>query len=289
MRCTSLQADESVRLGAAPAAESYLRQDALIAAARDCGARGHPSGLWLPERERRVRRGVRERAGLVFIGPTPDQMRDFGLKHTAREIAARAGRPTPAGKRAAGRCRAGAARGRARRLSRHAEKLRRRRRHRHAARPPANPSSRRRSRTSSGWRGRTSAAAEYSSSAMSSRHATSRCKYSATVREQVIALGERDCSIQRRNQKVIEETPAVGLVTEPCAIDCTRRRRATGARGELPLRRHGRVRVRRQARGVLLPRGQHALAGRTLHHGGGDRRRPGRMDDPDGGRASRSS
>ena len=87
-----LQADESIRLGAAPVAESYLRQDALIAAARDCGAEAiHPGYGFLSESAAFAE--ACESAGLVFIGPTPDQMRDFGLKHKAREIAARAGLP----------------------------------------------------------------------------------------------------------------------------------------------------------------------------------------------------
>ncbi len=57
------------------------------------GARGHPSRLRLPVRERRLRRRPAKRAGIAFIGPTPAQMRDFGLKHTARALAQRRGLP----------------------------------------------------------------------------------------------------------------------------------------------------------------------------------------------------
>ena len=72
-----LQADESIRLGAAPVAESYLRQDALIAAARDCGAEAiHPGYGFLSESAAFAE--ACESAGLVFIGPTPDA--DAGLR-----------------------------------------------------------------------------------------------------------------------------------------------------------------------------------------------------------------
>src|SRR5687768_1435040 len=86
------QADAAVRLGPAPAAESYLQQQAVIAAARETGAEAiHPGYGFLSENADFAERC--ERAGLVFLGPTPEQMRALGLKHTAREIAVREGAP----------------------------------------------------------------------------------------------------------------------------------------------------------------------------------------------------
>ena len=93
----------------------------------------------------------------------------------------------------------------------------------------------------------------------------------------VVALGERDCSVQRRNQKVIEETPAPGLA------HATRERSAT------PRVRLGRAVSYRSAgtvefvydddtRRVLLPRGQHPPAGRARRDRRGHRHRSGRVD-----------
>jgi urea carboxylase len=85
-------ADVAVRVGPTPARESYLRTDAILAAAQESGARAiHPGYGFLsedPEFARQV-----EAAGLVFVGPTPEQLELFGVKHTARAAAAGAGVP----------------------------------------------------------------------------------------------------------------------------------------------------------------------------------------------------
>jgi urea carboxylase len=90
------EADVAVRLGPAPAAESYLRVEAIIAAAIEHGAGAiHPGYGFLSENVEAAR--AAEAAGLVWIGPTPAQIETFGLKHTAREYAEAAGVPMLAG------------------------------------------------------------------------------------------------------------------------------------------------------------------------------------------------
>ncbi|WP_440713794.1 urea carboxylase [Gordonia sp. FQ] len=84
------EADVAVRLGPAPAAESYLKVDAVIAAAVEHGADViHPGYGFLSENVAAAR--AAEAAGIAWAGPTPGQIEDFGLKHTARERALAAG------------------------------------------------------------------------------------------------------------------------------------------------------------------------------------------------------
>ena len=70
-------ADQAVSLGGATPAESYLRGDALIAAARDSGAQAiHPGYGFLSEREEFPR--VLEKNGITFIGPNPAAIAAMG-------------------------------------------------------------------------------------------------------------------------------------------------------------------------------------------------------------------
>ncbi len=89
-------ADEAVCLGEGAAAETYLDADKIIAIAKERGVDAiHPGYGFLSENAAFVRRCEDE--GIVFIGPTPEQMELFGLKHKARELAEQAEVPLTPG------------------------------------------------------------------------------------------------------------------------------------------------------------------------------------------------
>ena len=89
-------ADESVCIGPAPSAKSYLNVPAIIAAAEVTDAQGiHPGYGFLSENADFAERV--EKSGFVFIGPRPDTIRMMGDKITAIEAMKAAGVPTVPG------------------------------------------------------------------------------------------------------------------------------------------------------------------------------------------------
>jgi urea carboxylase len=202
-------ADEAVLLGAAPAADSYLRQDRIIAAARDVGAQAiHPGYGFLSENAAFAE--ACEAAGIVFIGPTPEQMRSFGLKHTARELALAHDVPLLPGSGL---------------LASAQEALR-------AVEAIGYPVMLKSTAGGGGIGMQLCRTPQQLAEAFESVERLARANFSqggvfvekyvecarhievqifGDGRGNVIALGERDCSVQRRNQKVIEETPAPRL------------------------------------------------------------------------------
>jgi len=204
-------ADHAVRIGEPPAARSYLDVERIIAAARESGAEAiHPGYGFLAENDGFAERCERE--GLVFVGPTPEQMRAFGLKHTARRLAAENDVPLAPGSallatvddavaaaHAIGypvmlKSTAGGG-GIGMQLCRDERALR-------EAFEPV----RRLSRNN------------FADDGVFVEKFVERARHIEVQifgdgRGEVVALGERDCSLQRRNQKVVEETPAPNFPT----------------------------------------------------------------------------
>jgi len=87
-----LEADESYYLGPAPVDESYLKIDKLLAIIRESGAEAvHPGYGLLSENANFAEQC--EALNCRWLGPAPDSIRQFGLKHTARDLAISSGVP----------------------------------------------------------------------------------------------------------------------------------------------------------------------------------------------------
>ncbi len=214
--------DVAVALGGETAAESYLRGAAVIAAAVDTGADAiHPGYGFLAENADFARQVID--AGLTWVGPTPEQITLLGDKVAAKKAAVEAGVPTtpihevvdgvvPDGVTMPALVKAAAGGGgRGMRVVRSADDL-------------------------------------ADAIAAASREATAAFGDGTVFIEpyiergrhievqimgdrfgNVVHLGERECSIQRRNQKVIEESPSAGISDETRAAVCE---------GALALARH---------------------------------------------------
>ncbi len=203
------EAGEAHALGGTLPAENYLRHERVLEIARESGAQAiHPGYGFLSENADFAQ--ACESAGIAFIGPTPDQIRRFGLKHEARDLAEKSRVPLLPGTgllesvdeaveraRAVGypvmlKSTAGGG-GIGMRLC-------------------GDDDSVRKEFQTVRELGRSNFAADgiflerYIERA---RHIEVQIFGDGAGR--VLALGDRDCSVQRRNQKVIEETPAPGI------------------------------------------------------------------------------
>lgn len=90
------QADEAVHIGPSPAAESYLVGEKIIAAAKQSGAEAiHPGYGFLSENADFAQSVID--AGLIWVGPKPDSIRAMGLKDAAKKLMAEAGVPITPG------------------------------------------------------------------------------------------------------------------------------------------------------------------------------------------------
>jgi len=214
-----LHADEAHSLGEGAAAGTYLAVDKILAIAKQSGATAiHPGYGFLSENAAFAEACAAH--NIAFIGPTPEQLRVFGLKHTARALAKQHGVPMLEGtelldsldaaliageqvgypvmlKSTAGGggigmrvCRS------ASELSESFEAVKR-----------------------LGQNNFSDAGVFIEKYIQRARHLE--VQVFGDGRGEVIALGVRDCSVQRRNQKVLEETPAPnlphGMAEELCA------------------------------------------------------------------------
>ena len=201
-------ADEAYLLGPPPARDSYLRMDKIIAIARKSGAGAiHPGYGFLAERED-FAQAVQD-AGLVFIGPKPSAIAAMGDKMVARATVAAAGVPVVPGTEGEGnlsdeeiiaiapkigfplliKATAGGG-GKGMREVRNAEEL-----------PGLLHAARREAEASFG-----DGNVYLEKLILQARHIE--FQILADSHGNVIHLGERECSLQRRHQKLLEECPS---------------------------------------------------------------------------------
>ncbi|MCF5753024.1 5-oxoprolinase/urea amidolyase family protein [Pseudomonas syringae] len=204
-----MQADEAHSLGEGGAAGTYLAVEKILAIAKASGATAiHPGYGFLSENAGFAQ--ACEDAGIAFVGPTPEQLRVFGLKHTARALARQHGVPMLEGTELLDSLESAIA----------------------AAHTIGYPVMLKSTAGGGGIGMRVCRSAE---ELADSFEAVKRLgqnnfsdagvfieKYIQRARHlevqvfgdgqgEVLALGVRDCSVQRRNQKVLEETPAPNL------------------------------------------------------------------------------
>ena len=207
------EADEAVGIGPAPSAESYLRVDKIVDAAKASGAQAvHPGYGFLSENAELAR--ACEREGIVFIGPTAEAIAVMGDKASARELVRGLGVPMVAGDKD----------------------------------PASGVDAARETAESIGYpvvikavaggggkgmrvvRAPEAFAASFEQAQSEARNAFGNdavyveryveqprhveIQVLADTHGNVIHLGERECSIQRRHQKIIEEAPSAVLTPE---------------------------------------------------------------------------
>ena len=202
--------DESVHVGGSAPKDSYLRWDRILAAAKASGAEAvHPGYGFLSENEEFAQACID--AGLVFIGPPPSAIRAMGLKAESKNLMGKAGVPLVPGYHGADQAPA--------LLQREADAI-------------GYPVLIKASAGGGGKGMRIVEAAEEFAAALASckREATNSFGDDAVLLEKYVQrprhieiqvfgdahgnyvyLFERDCSVQRRHQKVLEEAPAPGL------------------------------------------------------------------------------
>ena len=230
---------------------------------------------------------VCEACHIKFIGPIPQVIRLMGDKARARRVMKKAGVPILPGSDGPVDSEEKATQDRARRSA-----IRSSSRPRPAAAAaacassaPADELGNARSRPRSARRRRPSASATSTSRSTSSPPRHIEFQVLGDQHGSVVHLGERECSIQRRHQKLIEESPSVALTDKMrrrmggIVVDAAKRR-------AVHQRRHLRV-PDGSGRAVLLHGSEHAAAGRAPGHRDGDRRRHRQGADPHrGGRAA---
>jgi acetyl-CoA carboxylase biotin carboxylase subunit len=207
------EADEAVHLGPPPSSESYLVGERIIEAAKRSGAQAiHPGYGFLSEREW-FARAVRD-AGLVFVGPPAEAIAAMGSKTAARTLAIKAGTPVVPGTTKALADAAEAARiadefgypillkaaagggGKGMRVVRQKSEL-----------AASLESAKREAKNAFG-----DDAVYVEKYIERPRHVE--IQVLGDMHGTMVHLGERECSVQRRHQKMIEEAPSVAVTPE---------------------------------------------------------------------------